>query len=63
MVVGQQARAELLCERDIQRVGGREIVPVAPGGPDQRRDGRVTKMPTAEPTDGDRRLRLGELLT
>jgi hypothetical protein len=50
MVVGQQARPELLGERDIERVGGREIVAVAPGGRDQRRDGRVTKMPTAKPT-------------
>jgi hypothetical protein len=63
MVVGQQARAELLGQHDIDRVGGREIVPVAPGGLDQRRDRRVTKMPTAKPTDGDARLRLGELLT
>jgi len=43
--------------------GGREIVAVAPGGLDQRRDRCVTKMPTAKPTDGDARLRLGELLT
>jgi hypothetical protein len=63
MVVGQQARTELLSQRDIERVGGREIVAVAPGGLDQRRDRRVTKMPTAKPTDGDARLRLGELLT
>jgi hypothetical protein len=27
MVVGQQARAELLGQRYIERVGGREIVP------------------------------------
>ena len=32
MVVGQQARAELLGQHDVERVGGREIVAVAPGG-------------------------------
>ena len=63
MVVGQKARAELLSQRDIQGVRGREIVPVGPGGLDQWCDRRVTKMPTAKPTDGDARLRLGELLT
>jgi hypothetical protein len=63
MVVGQKARAELLGQHDVQGVGGREIVAVAPGGLDQRRDRRVAKMPPAEPTDGDVRLRLGELLT
>jgi hypothetical protein len=61
MVVGQQARAELLGQRDIERVGGREIVAVAPRSLDQRRDRRATKMPTAKPTDSDARLRLGEL--
>jgi hypothetical protein len=61
MVVGQQARAELLGQRYIERVGGREIVPVAPGGLDQRRHRGVTKMPTAKPTDGDARLRFGQL--
>ena len=63
MVVGQQARAELLGQHDIERIGGREVVAVAPGGLDQRRDRRVTEMPTAKPTDGDARLRLGQLLT
>ena len=63
MVVGQQARAELLGQRDIERVGGCEVVAVAPGGRDERRDRRMAKMPSAKPTDGDARPRLGELLT
>ena len=63
MVVGQKGGAELLGQRYIERVGGREIVAVAPGGLDQRRDRRVTEMPTAKPTEGNAGLRLGELLT
>ena len=55
MVVSQQAGAELLGQHYIEGIGGCEIVPVAPGGLHQRRDRRVTKMPTAKPTDGDAR--------
>jgi len=47
VIVGEERGVEVLGEHDVERVGGRHVVPVGPGGVDERRDGGVVESPDA----------------
>ena len=56
VVLGEELGAEVFGERDVERIGCCHVVPIAPGGVDERGDRSTVQPPTAEPSDGGSRL-------